>query len=233
MQCNECNETAVLAGCGLARSRFSGRGRPVCSSPDYSFFSLMMAERWVAGVGWRHSLGPVRGRNQSDSTAHALPPIAPTAHRSPGPHGPGSRTMTRFSHGRWAAFLALGLAASLPGLGRSQTWVGPGTDWNTAANWSPAGVPNSATAVANFNGTGPGGVNISSGAVVNGITFSNPTGSYTLTARPPGLSCPSHITLSAEPPFLRQSRWRPRSPGRRRSTWPAIQPATWRCRPTG
>ena len=94
--------------------------------------------------------------------------------------------MTRFSHGRWAAFLALGLAASLPGLGRSQTWVGPGTDWNTAANWSPAGVPNSATAVANFNGTGPGGVNISSGAVVNGITFSNPTGSYTLTARAAG-----------------------------------------------
>ena len=122
--------------------------------------------------------------------------------------------MTRFNHSRLAAFLALGLAASLPGLGRSQTWVGPGADWNTAANWSPATVPNSATAAVNFNGTGPGNVNISGVVDVNTLTFSNPSGSYTLTS-----STGQSLALVGGLSDVRRS-LRPESRGRRQLTWP-------------
>jgi fibronectin-binding autotransporter adhesin len=68
-----------------------------------------------------------------------------------------------------------------------QTWVGPGTDWNTASNWSPATVPNSATATVNFTGNGLvnglGTINISSSVQAQSLTFSNPPGTtYNLTA---------------------------------------------------
>jgi autotransporter-associated beta strand protein len=63
----------------------------------------------------------------------------------------------------------------------AQSWTGPGTDWNTAGNWSPQLVPNSAAAVVNFN-SGPLTVNISSGVQAQSLNFGISNGSFTITA---------------------------------------------------
>src|SRR5437868_10689246 len=61
------------------------------------------------------------------------------------------------------------------------TWTGAvGTDWNAADNWNPSGVPNSTSAAVNFTGTALGTVNIVSSVQALSLTFSNPTGNYTL-----------------------------------------------------
>src|SRR5205823_1178779 len=78
------------------------------------------------------------------------------------------------------AALALGCASGSPA--SAQTWAGPGTDWNTATNWSPNTVPNSTTAAVTFAGAALGTVNISSNMSAQSILFSNPTGSYNLTS---------------------------------------------------
>ena len=45
---------------------------------------------------------------------------------------------------------------------RAQTWTGPGTDYNTAANWTPNTVPAAPADTATFSGTvAPSGVNVS------------------------------------------------------------------------
>jgi autotransporter-associated beta strand protein len=62
-----------------------------------------------------------------------------------------------------------------------QTWKGPGTDWNTASNWSPSTVPNSATADVTFGNTGVGSVNISTSVQARSLTFNTNVGSYNLT----------------------------------------------------
>jgi autotransporter-associated beta strand protein len=62
----------------------------------------------------------------------------------------------------------------------AQTWVGPGTDWNSPTNWSPATVPNSPSAIANFTGAALGPVNLSNSAQVQSMSFSNPMGGYTI-----------------------------------------------------
>src|SRR5262245_55746075 len=64
--------------------------------------------------------------------------------------------------------------------GQTFTWVGPGAGWNTASNWSPAGVPNSSTASVNFTGAALGQVDITASVAVQTITFSNPTGNYSV-----------------------------------------------------
>jgi hypothetical protein len=111
--------------------------------------------------------------------------------------------MTRFNHARIAALLTLGLAAGLPAKARGQffTWVGPGTDWNTAANWSPAGVPNSAGDIATFGGAALGTVNISSSVVMNQLVFSNSTGNYTLTSSA-GQSLRIDAGFATDPPII-------------------------------
>jgi autotransporter-associated beta strand protein len=79
------------------------------------------------------------------------------------------------------AFLAL-LTSSAPPVA-AQTWTGAvNSDWNTAGNWSPATVPNSAAAIVNFTGNGSGGVNISSSVQAQSLTFSAPNISYDLTS---------------------------------------------------
>ena len=41
----------------------------------------------------------------------------------------------------WAGILTM-LLPGLPGLSEERIWVGPsGGNWQTASNWSPAGVP--------------------------------------------------------------------------------------------
>src|SRR5436305_7241021 len=86
-----------------------------------------------------------------------------------------------------AAALALVLAAThfvgAPPPAAAQTWDGSSsTDWNTAANWTPATVPNSPTAAVNFTGTALGTINISASVQAQSLTFTNPTGNYTLTS---------------------------------------------------
>ena len=78
---------------------------------------------------------------------------------------------------RLALPAALVLAAAAPA--RGQTWTGNGSgSWNDAADWSPAAVPNSPTATVNFPGFGP--AFISSSVQAQSLTFSNPTGAFSL-----------------------------------------------------
>lgn len=61
------------------------------------------------------------------------------------------------------------------------TWTGPGTNWNTAANWSPAtGPPNSSSATVSFTGNALGIVDLTSSVSTQSLSFSNPSGNYTL-----------------------------------------------------
>jgi autotransporter-associated beta strand protein len=62
-------------------------------------------------------------------------------------------------------------------------------DWNTAANWTPMGVPNGPADVATFGLSNTMDVSISEDTEVNGITFTAAaTNSYTITASPgPGV----------------------------------------------
>jgi autotransporter-associated beta strand protein len=85
------------------------------------------------------------------------------------------------------------LAAVAVARGQVSTWTDAtnNDDWSTAGNWSSPGVPNSATAGANFTGSGinsfnhNGNINISSSVQSQSLTFSNPGGtSYTLLSSP-------------------------------------------------
>ncbi len=82
----------------------------------------------------------------------------------------------------WAALLALTPAAPT----QTSTWTGAvSTNWNTAGNWNPAAVPNSATTTVNFDNTGiasGGSVVVSSSVQAVIFNFTNTTGSYTLTS---------------------------------------------------
>ncbi len=65
------------------------------------------------------------------------------------------------------------------------TWTGAfTTEWNFGLNWSPSGnnFPNGATATATFAGQGLGPINISPSVSAQALSFSNPTGNYTLTS---------------------------------------------------
>ena len=64
---------------------------------------------------------------------------------------------------------------------QAQTWLAtPGSgDWNTAANWNPATVPNSTTADVVFGTSTQNSVSLSSGVAVSTITF-NGTTAYTV-----------------------------------------------------
>src|SRR5260370_34485633 len=79
----------------------------------------------------------------------------------------------------------------------TKTWTGAlSTDWNTAGNWSPPGVPASADDV--LIGTTANSPTLSvSGTTVNSMTIS---GTDTLTLDPvisPGLTVTNGITLSS------------------------------------
>jgi fibronectin-binding autotransporter adhesin len=84
--------------------------------------------------------------------------------------------------------LPVALLLATPAPVHCQTWIGPiapaSGDWNTAANWSPAAVPNSTTAAASFGGAaGLFFVNISGNVSAQSLTFSNPNG-VTLSSSP-------------------------------------------------
>jgi hypothetical protein len=73
---------------------------------------------------------------------------------------------------------SLGLGASAA-RAQSATWAGPGADWDTTANWSPAGVP---TATAIFTGATPTSITFSAAATtINTIQFNAGAPAYTFT----------------------------------------------------
>src|SRR5207237_10262556 len=59
-------------------------------------------------------------------------------------------------------------------------------DWNTAANWTPMGIPNGPADIATFALSNTTNVSISANTEVNGITFTAAaTNPYTITASAP------------------------------------------------
>jgi hypothetical protein len=82
-------------------------------------------------------------------------------------------------------FLPLAAMAPLsifwPASAQAQTWLAsPGSgDWNTAANWNPAIVPNAQTANVVFGTSNTNSVSLSSGVAIGAITF-NGTTAYTV-----------------------------------------------------
>ena len=64
----------------------------------------------------------------------------------------------------------------------AQTWNATGTDdWNTATNWTPNTVPNSATATAIFGASTNNSVVLFGAVTVGTIRFNPSTTSYTIT----------------------------------------------------
>ena len=66
------------------------------------------------------------------------------------------------------------------------TWdLNPGSgDWNTAANWTPATVPNGSADTATFAVSNTTAISISANTIVDGITFAPGASSFTITASP-------------------------------------------------
>ena len=91
--------------------------------------------------------------------------------------------MNRFSRGSRLPLLgpvaALLLCSAAPVF--AQTWVGySSADWNTAANWNPATVPNSSTAAAVFGNSMVTSVSISAATQVNSIVFNSGAGAFSI-----------------------------------------------------
>jgi hypothetical protein len=68
----------------------------------------------------------------------------------------------------------------------SATWdLNPASgDWNTAANWMPATVPDGPTDTATFDLSNTTNVSISSNTELNAIVFDGGASAFTITARP-------------------------------------------------
>ena len=99
-----------------------------------------------------------------------------------------------------ALLLALAITVQIVCAG-SATWnLNPtSNDWNTAANWTPATVPNNPSDIATFGGSNVNSVFITADTVVNGIMFDFGASPYvinvsTLTAGPSGISNNSSVT---------------------------------------
>jgi autotransporter-associated beta strand protein len=95
--------------------------------------------------------------------------------------------MKHFAHrscrpllGSIAALLLCSVAPSF-----AQTWTGATNgDWNTATNWNPAVVPNSATTSAAFMTSSNTSVTLSANATAGQIVFAGGAGAFTITATP-------------------------------------------------
>src|SRR5437763_16215703 len=70
--------------------------------------------------------------------------------------------------------------------GGSATWSANAIsgDWNTAANWIPPSVPNSAQSTATFAVSGTTGVSLSANTQVSTIVFNTGASSFTITTNP-------------------------------------------------
>src|SRR6516164_1658328 len=129
---------------------------------------------------WAPSLNPFQCASETFSPGGRAP-------RGAGPcDGHRGQTSEESFMSRTTLFAATVVATAIsaqPGTG--QTWTGAvNTDWNTAGNWNPATVPNSATAAVSFGDVGVGTVNISSSVQAQSLAFSSTSGFYTLTSNP-------------------------------------------------
>src|SRR5262245_21147057 len=73
----------------------------------------------------------------------------------------------------------------IPLLAGSATWnLSPASsDWNTAANWTPATVPNGPSDIATFESSNVNSVSLSSGVTLDGIVFEAGASEFTITSR--------------------------------------------------
>src|SRR5262249_50709444 len=81
-----------------------------------------------------------------------------------------------------AALLFTAVLVLQPTYARAQTWTGPGTDYNTAANWTPNTVPATPANTPTFSGTlAPSSVKISATFPPGGFRFAPAAQSYPIT----------------------------------------------------
>src|SRR5215831_13307322 len=82
------------------------------------------------------------------------------------------------------AALIAGVIVAQTALAGSATWNSSPTsgDWNTAANWTPATVPNSSTAAATFSVSSITNISLSATTQVASITFNAGASAYTISA---------------------------------------------------
>jgi autotransporter-associated beta strand protein len=92
--------------------------------------------------------------------------------------------MTQKSSSQLGLFIACTLALAFHARAASATWnLDPTSpDWNTAANWTPATVPNGPTDVATFGSSNHGFVSTSANTTVNSIVFDPGTSIFTVSA---------------------------------------------------
>jgi hypothetical protein len=83
---------------------------------------------------------------------------------------------------------ALAVSLATAAVAGSATWKSsPATgDWNTAANWSPATVPNGPSDIATFASSNVTTVTLSTNIEVGGITFNPGASAFTISGMNPG-----------------------------------------------
>ena len=79
--------------------------------------------------------------------------------------------------------IIVSLIVAIDALAGSATWKNSPTspDWNTAANWTPATVPNGASDTATFAISSKTRVSLSDNTLVNGIVFEPGASAFTIT----------------------------------------------------
>src|SRR5919204_6148417 len=87
---------------------------------------------------------------------------------------------------RVAILAALTVVLTQVAYAGSATWLAspPTGNWNHAANWTPATVPNGPSDTATFATSNTTGVSISANTEVNSIVFNAGASAFSITARP-------------------------------------------------
>ena len=94
-----------------------------------------------------------------------------------------------FPHSRTSVLVLVAIVPLLLLSGGSTTFAGSATwkaapatgDWNTASNWMPATVPNSAGSTATFATSNTTGLSLSGATQVNGTVFQSGASAFTIT----------------------------------------------------
>ena len=81
-----------------------------------------------------------------------------------------------------AALVAGSCLGSVAAQAQNATWAGPGSNWSTNANWSPATVP---TGTATFAGATPTTVFVNANLLIGTTQFDAGTPAYTITVNNP------------------------------------------------
>ncbi len=80
----------------------------------------------------------------------------------------------------------------------SATWKTNPTsgDWNTAANWNPATVPNGSSDIASFSSSNRTDISLTASSVVDGLVFNAGASSFTITISPSGSTTSPELQIS-------------------------------------